>query len=39
MFVHIKRRTDILTADPEDTQIRNLYSSLIDRIRGHGRSA
>lgn len=35
-FVHIKRRTDILTADSEDTQIRNLYSSLVERIRGHG---
>ena len=32
-FVHIKRRTDILTADPEDTQIRDLYSSLVERIR------
>ena len=39
MFVHIKRRTDILTADPEDTQIRNLYSSLVEKIRGHGRPA
>ena len=39
MFVHIKRRTDILTAVPEDTQIRNLYSPLVEKIRGHGRPA
>ena len=39
MFVHIKRRTDILTADPEDAQIRKLYSSLVEKIRGHGRPA
>ncbi len=35
-FVHIKRRTEILAADPEDTQIRDLYSSLAERIRRHG---
>ena len=34
-FVHIKRRMDILTADPEDTQIRDFYSSLVERIRRH----
>ena len=39
MFVHIKRRTNILTADPKDAQIRNLYSSLVEKIRGHGRPA
>ena len=39
MFVHIRRRTDILTADPEDAQIRNLYSSLVERIRSHGQWA
>ena len=38
-FVHIKRRTEILAADPEDTQIRDLYSSLVERIRGHDRRA
>ena len=38
-FVHIKRRTEILAADPKDTQIRDLYSSLVERIRGHGRRA
>ena len=32
-FVHIKRRTDILAADPEDTEIRSLYSSLVEKIR------
>ena len=39
MFVHVRRRTDILTADPEDPQIRNLYSSLVQKIRGHDRPA
>ena len=34
-FVHIKRRTEILATDPEDTQIRDLYSSLVERIRRH----
>ena len=38
-FVHIKRRTEILAADPEDTQIRDLYSSLVERIRGYDRRA
>ncbi len=38
-FVHIKRRTDILTADPGDTRIRNLYSSLVEKIRGHDQPA
>ena len=38
-FVHIKRRREILAADPEDTQIRNLYSSLVEGIRGHDRRA
>lgn len=36
-FVHIKRRTEILAEDPDDTQIRDLYSSLVERIRGHDR--
>ena len=34
-FVHIKRRKDILTADPKDTEMRNFYSSLVERIRRH----
>ena len=38
-FVHIKRRTEILAADPKETQIRDLYSSLVERIRGHDRRA
>ena len=38
-FVHIKRRTEILAADPKDTQIRDFYSSLVETIRGHDRRA
>lgn len=38
-FVHIKRRTEILAADPEDTQIRDFYTSLVARIRRHERRA
>ena len=38
-FVHIMRRTDILAADPEDTRIRDFYTSLVGRIRGHDRRA
>ena len=35
MFVHIKRRREILSADPGDIQVRNLYSSLVERIRSN----
>ena len=35
-FFHIKRSNDILKADPEDSQIRNFYRSLVARIRGNG---
>ena len=38
-FVHIKRRTEILAADPEDTQIRDFYTSLVERIRRDDRRA
>ena len=33
-FFHVKRPTDILTANPEDPQIRGFYASLVERIRG-----
>lgn len=32
-FFHVKRRADILEANPEDAQIRDFYASLVERIR------